>query len=110
MGTKTINTFLAGGDPPFANDIFPIDIITKDSPPTMVVVATADTLIPTSQSYNLHAKLKDLGVDCGYMECDGMKHGEAECLPGLHIWPENCTWWEDAIKPSLDWATERVLA
>lgn len=110
FATGSINTFLVGSDPPYPTDIFPIDIVQSDFPPTMIVVATADTLIPTSHSYNLHSKLKDLGVETALVECPGMKHGEAECLPGLVFWKDDCTWWEDAIRPSLDWAIKRVLA
>jgi hypothetical protein len=73
----------------------------------MVVVATEDHLIPPKQCYDLHERLKDSGVDTGLVECVGMKHGEAECLPGLHFWRDGNGWWDDAIQPSLDWAISR---
>lgn len=76
----------------------------------MVVVATADSLLPPQQSYDLHTNLKSLGVDTALVECVGMKHGEAECLPGLHFWRKDSPWWGDAIRPSLDWAIERCNA
>jgi hypothetical protein len=48
------------------------------------------------------------GVECELVEAVGMKHGEAECLHGMPEWVEGCGWWEEAIRPSLDWAVDRV--
>ena len=41
------------------------------------------------------------------VECQGMEHGEAECLSGAEArWVE--AWWEQAIKPSLDFAIAKL--
>lgn len=81
--------------------------MTAGFPPTCIVAATRDSLIPPNQSSDLHSRLSKLGVECTIVECEGMEHGEAECLPpGEARWEED--WWEQAIKPSLDFAIARL--
>ena len=103
LSSGTEGSFLTRKDPPFLPEDSPIGHITADYPPTHIVVATADAVIPTSQSYRLHRVLQERGVDCGLTEVEGMEHGEAE-----HAWEEGCDWWEKYIKPSLDWTIARV--
>ena len=94
-------------DSPFDARHSPIKIVTSDFPPTCVIVATNDTVIPPSQSRDLHARLVNLGVESIMVECEGMAHGEAECLPDAGArWLEE--WWGQAIKPSLDFAIEKL--
>jgi acetyl esterase/lipase len=72
-----------------------------------VVVATDDTLIPPRQSRDFHARLVALGVESRIVECEGMRHGEAECLRDAGArWVED--WWGQAIKPSLDFAIAKL--
>lgn len=103
---KTLNGYLCGQDPPFPAETSPVNLITPDFPPTFVVIATKDQLIPPEQSYALVAKCKELGVEVGSGECEGMTHGIAE--DGRETWPEGNTWWEKGILPGLEWAVSHT--
>jgi acetyl esterase/lipase len=92
-------------DGPFPGDASPINLITSSFPPTCIVSATNDTLIPVDHSKGAAAKLQEKGVDSLLVSCEGMGHGEAECYPGQ---PWQDRWWDDAIKPSLDFAIQRM--
>ena len=78
-----------------------MDVVDGRFPPTMIVIATGDKLIPPAQSYDLVEKLKKAGVDASYVEAKGMPHGMAE--DARDTWPEDQDWWNEAIVPSLEW-------
>lgn len=101
---KTLHTFLCNQDPPFSPEHAPIHLITPDFPPTFVVIATKDQLVPPEQSYSIIEKCKELGVEVGFGECEGMTHGIAE--DGRETWPEGNEWWEKGILPGLEWAVK----
>lgn len=105
---KSICSYLAGCDQPYPAAAEPINLVSKNFPPTCIVAASADELIPPIHSHRLHDRLKELGVDVMRVECEGMNHGEAERSPISREWPEGNTWWEDALLPSLQFALERM--
>jgi len=72
-----------------------------------MLVAGEDKLLPIQQTIDVYDALQDAGVDSLLVTCEGMEHGEAECLPGNN-WREK--WWDEAIKPSLDFAIQRMKA
>lgn len=76
-------------------------LVNQDFPPTFVVVATQDKLIPPQQARDFHQLLEEKGVRCGIAEAN-MAHGKAE------NWDEGddsyAEYWKSAIEPALDWA------
>jgi acetyl esterase/lipase len=108
MESETLNAFLCDRDPPFAKDCSPINLVTPDFPPTFVILAKNDHMIPTTHSSDLFQKLQDSGVDSEILEADGMNHGDAETLATSPPWREGCDWWDTVIQPSLDWAVART--
>jgi acetyl esterase/lipase len=107
IGSGSLPAVLLDQDAPFPDDASPIKGISAEFPPTCVLVASEDKLIPVDHSTDAYARLQDLGVDSLLVTCNGMEHGEAECLPGNN-WMDS--WWEEAIRPSLDFAIERMKA
>jgi acetyl esterase/lipase len=106
MRTKTLNTWLCGCDSPYPTDLSPIHVVSEQFPPLMLVIATGDTLIEPSESYDLASKMKEAGGKVQYLEAVGMTHGLAE--DGKETWPEGQNWWQEAILPSLTWVVEAV--
>lgn len=98
------------GDPPFPASSSPLGVLSADFPPTFVVVATADDLIPPAQSYAIVDTLKRLGVDAQAGEAHGMGHGRAEVHQSDGRWPEGVMWWETAIEPSLEFVLKYLKA
>lgn len=101
ISSGCLETFLIGSDGPYMQPTFPLAQIKQDFPFTIVGVAAGDNLVPPQHSYALSAKLTSLGVRGSFVEFPGMQHGEIECLPGIHAWSTDCTWWEDQIRPTL---------
>jgi acetyl esterase/lipase len=75
-----------------------MNLISKNFPPTCVVAASADGLIPTEQSRHVYERVKEQGIDALYVEC----------LPLSPEWPEGNTWWRDALLPSLQFALRHM--
>lgn len=67
-----INSFLIGQDPPYPASGSCINAINTDTPATCVVVATADELLGTVDSYALADDLKALGVESPVYVAEGM--------------------------------------
>jgi acetyl esterase/lipase len=108
MRSGTIHASWMRSDPPFPADVSPINLLTASFPPTFVIVATADWLIPPSESYSVVEKLKELGVEATYADAVGMGHGV--CEDPRSSWPEGQRWWEEAVEPSLEWAEKKLRA
>jgi len=53
----------------------PFHNVTKDNPPAIVFLGSADKLIPVKSAYDFQAAMKKVGVDCEVMIFDGMPHG-----------------------------------
>lgn len=107
IGSGALPSVLLGQDPPFPQEASPFNLLSADYPPTCIVAASEDKLIPIDHSTDVYTRLQELGVDSLLVTCEGMEHGEAECLPGNN-WMDS--WWEEAIRPSLDFAIERMKA
>lgn len=101
-------SWLCGTDAPYPERLEGIKLVSADFPPTCVVAASADTLIPPIQSHNLAQAVRACGVEAVLFECEGMIHGQAEALANSPSWPENNGWWESAIRPSLDFAIRKM--
>ncbi|GHJ90289.1 hypothetical protein NliqN6_6691 [Naganishia liquefaciens] len=108
MRSKTIHASWFCADPPFPANVSPINLLSSTFPPTFVVIATADWLIPPAESHALVEKLKGLGVEVTHAEAQGMGHGV--CEDPRSSWPEGQNWWVEAVQPSLEWAREKLLA
>lgn len=54
---------------------FPINYVSKDSIPTLIVHGTADVLVPIEQARMLYEKLLEFKCDVRYVEIDGGNHG-----------------------------------
>jgi acetyl esterase/lipase len=105
---KSLCSFLAGSDRPYPRTTEPINLISKHFPPTCVVAASTDGLIPTEQFRHVYERVNEQGIDALYVECKGMRHAEAECLPLSPEWPEGNTWWKNALLPSLHFALRHM--
>lgn len=94
------NTLLCGDDDP--KQVSPDHLLSADFPPTAVLVATVDSLIPPKQSYVIAEKLRALSVPCEVFECEGMDHAAAEFpIPG----PGRQAW-DAKIRDALDWVLD----
>lgn len=103
--SECLCAYLLDRDPAFDPEDSPINFIRPDFPPTVVVSAGADTLIPVHHSHDLFRRLQEHKVHSILLEAEGMAHGEAECLSGSS-W--DSAWWESALRPSLDFALDRL--
>lgn len=84
----------------------PVDLVDADFPPSFVLVATKDQLIPVKHSYDFIDRLKARGVEHMVAEAD-MLHGCSENHPAEQK-AEYDRWFEGAIRPGLDWVVERL--
>jgi acetyl esterase/lipase len=53
----------------------PINYVTKDAPPFLIVHGTADFVVPIIHSERLVAKLKECGTECEFVPVKGKGHG-----------------------------------
>jgi acetyl esterase/lipase len=53
----------------------PINCVTKDAPPVLMIHGTADFIVPVLHSERLHKKLEDLGVKSELITVKGEGHG-----------------------------------
>jgi acetyl esterase/lipase len=105
-----LSEIIIGSPAPFAADQSPINLLTAEYPPTFIMVAEADQLIPPSHSKDIHKKLEELGVPVEMAIAREMQHGEAEAMQGTERWSEELGlgWWEEAIVPSLQFAMRHL--
>ncbi len=64
------------GDENFLKFISPINYVTKDSPPVLILHGTADPLVPYHDSADLYAKLQTVGVKTKFITVQGGGHGD----------------------------------
>jgi len=62
-------------DPALAPKISPIDYVSADDPPTLLVHGDADELVPIANSERMHAALQEAGVKSELMVVPGAPHG-----------------------------------
>ena len=58
-----------------AASVSPIQFVSSDDPPTLLVHGDADKLVPISHSQRIHAALKDAGVTTDFVTIPGGTHG-----------------------------------
>jgi acetyl esterase/lipase len=108
MRSGTMHSAWMRCDPPYPAETSPINLLAEFYPPTFVVVATADWLIPPAESHSVVETLKGFGVEATYAEAKGMGHGI--CEDAKSSWPEDQDWWAEAILPSLEWTVSKLKA
>ena len=69
----------------------PINYVSKDSPPTLILHGTIDGLVPVTQSDNLAARLSEQGVPYLYDRLEGWHH-VMDVAAEVH---DHCTWMMD---------------
>ncbi|ORX38843.1 Alpha/Beta hydrolase protein [Kockovaella imperatae] len=106
--SETLFTYLYDHDPPYTQPS-PLDIADSHFPPTAIVMAESDKVIPISNSQALYDKLQAKGVPSALFTCHGMDHIQAECLATADPWPANrkAEWWE-AITQNLDFVLDAM--
>lgn len=104
-----LSSWLAGSDAPYPDDFQGLKLVSSGFPPTAVVVADADTLLPPNQSRDLARAIRGCGVEAVAFTCKGMQHGEAEALVNSPPWPKDNDWWESALRPSLEFALRKMM-
>jgi acetyl esterase/lipase len=106
MATQTLNSFLYGCDAPYPPSATALNLITPTYPPTFILAALADDLIPVEHSFLLYDKLQKNEVESFITKVEGAGHGFVE-RPATD-WPEGVDYWKGAIKDSVDWAIGKV--
>lgn len=107
MATQTLNSFLYGCNAPYPPSATALNLMSPTYPPTFILAALADDLIPVEHSFLLYDKLQENGVESYITKVEGAGHGFVERPAGE--WPEGVDYWKDAIKGSVDWAIAKVL-
>lgn len=69
-------------------------------PATAFIVATADSIVPPSNSHEMYDKLVAAGVESKVFEAQGAKHGFSSKEDGKR----GGKYWQAAVGPALDWA------
>lgn len=69
-------------------------------PATAFIVATADSIVPPSNSHEMHEKLVAAGVPSQVFVAEGAKHGFSSKEDGKR----GGKYWQQAVGPALDWA------
>lgn len=106
MATQTLNSFLYGCNAPYPPSATALNLVTPTYPPTYILAALADELIPVEHSFLLHDKLQEQGVETHIAKVNGACHGFAERPPAE--WPEGVDYWRDVIRESVDWAITKL--
>lgn len=98
-GYKIVQSLLGPNEPQGRAGASPINRARHDSPPTMFIHGTDDSLVPASQSSNAHECLIKLGVDSTLVLIPKMGHGlnlqhEAES----HGWRDALAWFKKQLR------------
>ena len=93
--SRATRAFLQGKtsaqDPQLYAKASPINYVTKDAPPTLILHGSIDELVPVTQSDNLSARLAELGVPYLYDRIEGWHH-VMDLTAEVH---DHCTWMMD---------------
>jgi len=84
----------------------PIELLHKGFPPTCLVSAGKDELVPKQQTHDFHKALGTLGIDTMLVEWAEGAHAftaDARNGPGTECW-------ETVIRPACDFAITRTAA
>ncbi len=79
--------------------ISPINHVSSDDPPTLIIHGDADKLVPIQQAELIVAKLKDAGVEAKLVVKPGASHGWAGLDKDISILAD---WFDSHLKPSAD--------
>ncbi len=77
MGVQAVQRLLGGTDRAKAKLASPISYVSKDDPPFLIMHGDADSLVPVTQSRQLHAVLRKMGVASKLVIMPGADHGSA---------------------------------
>jgi len=81
--------------------------ISPGFPPTRVFCAVKDSLIPVEHSYRLVKHLQAKGVDAQAVVVQEAEHGFTD-LP-VRYFPDHAEkWWNESIRPTLEWGIEQL--
>ena len=61
-------------DPALAADVSPINFVSEDDPPTLLIHGDQDRLVPISNSERMHAALNEVGVSNKMVVMEGVGH------------------------------------
>lgn len=61
-------------DPELAPDVSPINFVSEDDPPTLLIHGDQDRLVPISNSERMHAALNEVGVSNKLVVMEGVGH------------------------------------
>jgi acetyl esterase/lipase len=92
--------------PPFPSEFCPVAWVDSSFPPTFIMNAGGDKLVPTSQSFDFYEVLKSRGVECAMATAVDMEHGKSENWDETDVGYEK--WWEEAIEPGLRWMVDKT--
>ncbi|EIW66558.1 hypothetical protein M231_02257 [Tremella mesenterica] len=99
--------------PPYSPEKNMITQFSSDFPPTVLIKAMADKLVPTEHTQSAYDKLTELGVETKLFEARGMEHGDVEETTRiLQRWGRELAhvWWEEAYKPATDFCIAKCRA
>jgi acetyl esterase/lipase len=82
--------------------ISPINHVTEDDPPTLIVHGDADKLVPIQQARLIIEKLDDSGVETELITKPGAGHGWADFPADIAKFAD---WFDKHLKPDADGAT-----
>lgn len=100
MQTGTILEFLTSSPWPYTTEHSPLHHLHASFPPTVLVLAEADTLIDPATTRAVHDRLTVLGVESLLLVGKDMPHGALEPAPGV---PEQGKeWWDDVAVKALE--------
>ena len=93
--SRATHAFMQGKTSAQAPELYakasPINYVTKDAPPTLIVHGSIDEVIPVRQSDNLAARLSEQGVPYLYDRIEGWQHA-MDLTAEVH---DHCTWMMD---------------
>jgi len=102
-----LNSFVIGHDQPYPAEASILGAISTGFPPTRVFCAVKDSLIPVEHSYRLVRYLQDKGVDAQSVVVEEAEHGFTD-LP-VKYFPDHAEkWWNESIRPTLEWGIEKL--
>lgn len=79
-----------------AGTVSPLDFVTKDDAPALLIAGDKDTLVPITHSEEIHAALKKVGVPTRLSIVEGAGHG-FNAQQTVRAAQEMCDWFEEHL-------------
>lgn len=79
-----------------AATVSPLDFVTKDDAPALLIAGDKDTLVPITHSEEIHAALKKVGVPTTLSVVEGAGHG-FNAQQTIQAAQEMCDWFEEHL-------------